>query len=262
MPVTVAHTVAAIALRRPLGRAGVLSALVIGSITPDVPLFLPFPMPRNVSHGFQGLLTFCLPAGILIYFVYRQVVAQPLRDLGPPAIQRRLPWPWMPPPAVWTWPVLLSLVVGALTHLVWDNFTHGGAPVVRLLPALETRLFTVSGYTAYVFSVLQHASSAGGTLALALWGWYWYRHAPQVSRVAGGGLSPPARRLVLVAIAGVVLIAVVIGSVDRLPAQLTLRALQPFVRRIIVAMLSSAAASLLVYAAAWHLWRRRPGGAR
>ena len=42
--------------------------------------------------------------------------------------------------------VLLSLLAGAATHVLWDSFTHGGAAGV-IFPVLETRLFTVSGYT-------------------------------------------------------------------------------------------------------------------
>ena len=53
MPLTTAHPVAAIPLRRPLGRLGVLAGLVIGSITPDLPLFLPLPVGRNAAHSFD-----------------------------------------------------------------------------------------------------------------------------------------------------------------------------------------------------------------
>ena len=62
MPVTIAHPIAAIPLRRPLGRLGVLSALVIGSITPDVPFFLPFSLHRTRDPQLDRLVL-VLPAG-------------------------------------------------------------------------------------------------------------------------------------------------------------------------------------------------------
>ena len=90
VPLTIAHPVAAIPLRRPLGRMGVLAALVIGSITPDVPLFLPLPLGRNATHSAIGLLWFCLPVGVLAYLLYDRVLDRPLRALMPEALQRRL----------------------------------------------------------------------------------------------------------------------------------------------------------------------------
>ena len=176
MPLTIAHAVAAIPLRRPLGRLGVLAALVIGSITPDLPLFLPLPFGRNTTHTALALLWFCLPAGILAYLLYDLVLDRPLRALMPEGFQRRRD----ARPAVWSPAVLVSLLLGAATHSTRDAFTHGGsAGFGEWLPVIETRLFTVSGYTVYVFSVLQHLSTTFGLILLAVWIWRWYHRAPQ-----------------------------------------------------------------------------------
>jgi membrane-bound metal-dependent hydrolase YbcI (DUF457 family) len=258
VPVTIAHPIAAIPLRYPLGRLGVLSALVIGSVTPDIPLYLPLSLHRNVTHSLIGLLWFCLPVGALAYLLFDRVLERPLRALMPEAIQRRLPpaaGPKRPP--VWSLAALLSILAGAATHAVWDSFTHGGAAGVRLFPVLETRLFTLSGYTAYVFSVLQHTSSIVGTVVMAVWLRRWYRTAPRTALADASDLTPRARRWLLLAIGLVVLAAAAGGGVSRFPEEPTLRALQPFARRIIVAGLSSLTAALMLYGVAWHWMHAR-----
>jgi len=135
--------------------------------------------------------------------------------------------------------------------VLWDSFTHGGGAGV-LFPALETRLFTVSGYTFYVFSVLQHASSLIGTLLMAAWLARWYRAAPRTAAPVAADLSPRVRRWLLAAIGIVVLAAVVAVVASRFPDEPTLRALQPFARRLIVAALSTLVVALTVYAVVWH----------
>jgi len=257
VPLTIAHSIAAIPFRRPLGRLGVLAALVIGSITPDVPLFLPWWFGRNASHSAAALLWFCLPAGVLGYLLYDLVLDRPLRALMPEGFRRRLTVVGRDArPAVWSPGVLVSLLLGAATHSAWDSFTHGGASGVgEWLPVIERRLFTVSGYTVYVFSVLQHLSTVLGLSVLTVWIWRWYRRAPQ-SESSVPGLGPDARRALVAAIAVAVVIAAAAAVTSRPPANASIRSLQPVVRNVVVASLSTLVAAVTVYAVGWHFIRR------
>jgi hypothetical protein len=258
VPLTIAHPVAAIPLRYPLGRLGVLAALVIGSVTPDLPLFLPIPINRNTSHTAFALLWFCLPTGVLGYLLYDYVLDRPLRALMPDGMQRRLVRTGRDArPPVWSLAALVSLLVGAATHTAWDSFTHGGpAGVGDWLPVIETRLFAVSGYTVYVFSVLQHLSTVVGLTVLTVWIWRWYRRAPQ-SQSPAPGLAPAARHALLTVIALAVAIAAGAAAVGRPPADVTIRALQPVARRVVVSALSTFVGGVTLYAVGWHLMRRR-----
>jgi hypothetical protein len=232
---------------------GVLAALVIGSAMPDVPFYLPVSVSRNATHGGMALLWFCLPVGILAYLLYDQVLDRPLHALMPEALQRRLPRTGrVARPPVWSPAVLVSLLAGAATHLVWDLFTHGGsAGVGEWIPAIETRLFTVSGYTAYVFSVLQHASSALGTCLLAIWIWRWYRRAPQ-SEPSMPGLTPGVRRRLLVTMLLAMVVASGLAVALRPPARPDLRALQPVARRLVVTSFATLVACVTLYSLGWH----------
>jgi hypothetical protein len=258
VPLTIVHPVAAIPLRRPLGRLGVLAALVIGSVTNDVPLYLPLSLHRDITHSALGVLLFCLPVGVLAYLLYDHVLDRPLRALMPEALQRRLARVGRAArPPVWSPAVLVSLLVGAATHTAWDSFTHTGSAGVEWFPVLETRLFTVSGYTAYVFSVLQHLSTVIGSSVLIVLVWRWYRRAPQADP-PDGGLAPPVRRSLLAVIAIVAVLAGAAAAARRPPAQATLRDLQPVARRVFVGSLASIVGVVTIYALGWHLVRARP----
>ena len=258
MPLTLAHPIAAVPFRRPLRRLGALAALVIGSTMADLPLFLPLPLSRNATHTFLAVLWFCLPTGALAYLLYDYVLDRPLRALLPEGFARRLSRTGRQArPPVWSLSVLVSLLVGAATHAAWDSFTHGGAAGVgEWLPVLETRLFTVSGYTVYVFSVLQHTSTVVGMAVLIGWIWRWYGRAAE-GDAAAGALSPGARRTLLVVIALVAVVAAVVAAASRPPAEATIRHLQPVVRRVVVSSLTALVAAVTVYAVGWHWARTR-----
>ena len=257
MPLTIAHPVAAVPFRRPLGRLGVLAGLVVGSIMADLPLFMPLPLKRDATHSFLAVLWFCLPTGVLAFLLYDYVLDRPLRALMPEGLARRLARTGREArPPVWSPSVLVSILVGAATHAIWDSFTHGGpAGVGEWLPALETRLFTVSGYTVYVFSVLQHGSTVVGMALLIACIWRWYGRAPQ-GEAAAGALSPRARRALLILMALAAVAGAIAAAAIRPPAGATIRHLQPVVRRVVVASLSTLVGGVTVYAIAWHSLRR------
>ncbi len=63
MPFTLAHPAAAAPLRR-FGL--VLSALVVGSMAPDFPYFLPGLPQDKFGHTLAGVFWFCVPAGLAV----------------------------------------------------------------------------------------------------------------------------------------------------------------------------------------------------
>jgi hypothetical protein len=193
MPFTLAHPAAAIPLLRPLGRLGVLSALVVGSLMPDLPYFVPMALERGATHSLAGLLWFCVPVGLLVYAIFHALIKAPccegLAALAPPPLAERLR-KMSEARAVRSVGVGVSVLAGAATHVVWDSFTHADGFLVAAWHVLATRLFSVGSYDVAVFKVLQHASSGIGLLvlggALANWieplGPFRWTHLPPVTR--------------------------------------------------------------------------------
>ena len=66
------------------------------------------------------------------------------------------------------WPGTFSLLVGALSHVVWDAFTHRRGAVVHVWPALAHNAMHVGGYALPPYFLLQHMSTAFGLLCLAI----------------------------------------------------------------------------------------------
>jgi hypothetical protein len=164
MPFTPAHVAAVLPLvgqRRP--RWVVPSALVIGSMIPDLLYFVPVRSDRNVSHSLTGVVTLDLALGLLLVALWRLVAAPVVRDLSPGRVRAKLP---VPPPvslraALWAVP---CVVLGALTHVVWDSFTHANGWVVEQVPLLTKE----TGLGLPVFTLAQYGSGlVGCALVLA-----------------------------------------------------------------------------------------------
>lgn len=135
MPLTFAHPVAVL----PFARTRLpFAALAIGSMVPDLPLFVP-PM-TNVGLGYSrthtplGVVTIDVVLGALVWALWRYVLAAPLADAAPAALRRRLPRP-----ADGGWLVLPAALVGAATHVVWDEFTHVDRWGMRHIPWLAAQ---------------------------------------------------------------------------------------------------------------------------
>jgi hypothetical protein len=65
------------------------------------------------------------------------------------------------------WVTLGSALVGALTHIVLDDFTHPDGAVVQAVGLLRTNLFTIGGHTVRIYSLLQTVGSVVlGVIAL------------------------------------------------------------------------------------------------
>ncbi|MBP2457910.1 hypothetical protein ABID70_000474 [Clavibacter michiganensis] len=165
MPFTVSHAVVALpALRGPLPAA----AVAAGAMAPDVPLFLPGGLSYADTHAFPSLLVTALPMAAVLLAVWALLLRPAAGILLPRAIAARLPAAWAVRPRPTTRGVLLALaalLLGVLSHVVWDAFTHEGRVGSALLPALAAPWGALPGYR-----WIQYASSVGGVLALLVAG--------------------------------------------------------------------------------------------
>lgn len=256
MPFTLAHPAAVIPLRRFLGDWTVPSALVVGSITPDLAYMFPVGIPRGASHSLAGLLWFCLPAGASVYLLFHLVLKQPLVSLASTNAGRRLSVITMPglPAAPWS-AVLVSLLLGASTHLAWDAFTHESGVAVRAFAPLRAEVFLIGSYRVFVYKVLQHGSSVFGLCVLAWWTLAWQREtspgqeAP-VTLTQMERLFAVSLLIAIPAIAGLG-VAWAASSAGIAGSELPLIA-----RKAVLSFFSVFASFLLVFSVWWNLRRR------
>jgi hypothetical protein len=116
-----------IKIRAPQRSSG--TALVLGSISPDVEYFLNGYPIGTVGHTWTGLFTFCVPVTLALYWVVTRIIAEPLAAHLPEggefhlrdyALVRRQPTE----PRYWGI-VALSALVGATSHVVLDRLSGG-----------------------------------------------------------------------------------------------------------------------------------------
>jgi hypothetical protein len=177
VPFTISHAAAVLPLERYTRNRLPLAALMIGSMAPDFSYFMPVALARSSTHDLDGLFFFCWPVGLAVWLLFVKVLERPTIALLPLAWRERI----KPSDPRITLKALalasIGILVGALTHIAWDAFTHRGTAVVEAFPALNAALFEFRGHTIRVFALLQILSSVLGLLALARWG-YNLRHAP------------------------------------------------------------------------------------
>jgi hypothetical protein len=168
MPFTISHTAVVLPFSRLLARWQLLSAAIIGAMLPDFRVFFPG-MSRVETHTTAALFTFCLPVGLLTYWVFQRWIKTPILEVLPDGPYAR----WRPFAAeanVRSWRQWLlaaaGVLAGALTHLIWDAFTHDGGRGVRMFPVLDDSLFDIGSRHIQTHFLLQDLGSLLGLAAV------------------------------------------------------------------------------------------------
>jgi hypothetical protein len=252
VPYAFAHPAAVIPAHRLLGRYAVASALVVGSLVPDLWYILPgFDRPH--THRALSLLWFCLPAGLLAYIAFHRLLKQPLAALLPASVLARLQ-PFLAaglPRRPWR-AVVASLLAGSATHLAWDAFTHEGI-LSRTFPVFNEVALVVGSVELRVLQVLQHGSTLAGAAFVAWWCARWLRNAPHAKVDGSLQLSKLTRGVLVVAIACTALIAFYLSWTGARSGDI--ETLRPLLRASVLSAAGWAGSVLLAYCAAWRLVR-------
>ena len=162
MPFTPTHIAAAIPIAWLCRWRISFSALAIGTMIPDAPLFLPSYLPYEWMHSTGGLFTHCLPLGLLAYYLFHLLIKQPMVDLFPDAIRSRL-LSTADSPLHFGLANLgvacLLILFGAWTHICWDSFTHIGRWGTDTFPWLRTVAIKNEYRNIRWYAIFQHGSS-------------------------------------------------------------------------------------------------------
>jgi hypothetical protein len=221
-------------------------------MAPDFAYFVSLGVGGNFTHTAWGVPVYCVPAGLIVYLVYCLLVRPALLAWLPHAVSARMPtdiqWTLRSPGAMAT--VLISLAVGALTHIIWDSFTHANTVVVDSLSWLRT-VVALGEYQIPVFKLLQHLSSLAGLVVIVSSVAMWFkRTAPGLRHPAPLSVRQRMFTLSLVVAAGV--FGGVAGSVYR-----SAKTIEHGLFHFVVTGMASAAFAVLVLCIAWRVNARR-----
>jgi hypothetical protein len=189
MPVTPAHA----ALALPLSRAAPalpLAPLVIGTLSPDFEYLLWLSPTGRFAHSLVGLVVFCVPVSLLVWGMWRAILRPAFERLLPPGMVARMSEGARGSPrsmAALAGLGAVAALLGALSHVAWDAFTHANGWAVAHLPVLrgEASLGWPLGVRWY--RLLQHASSVVGMAVVVAWGASWVASIPRPARVFAPG---------------------------------------------------------------------------
>ncbi|MGW6644130.1 DUF4184 family protein [Streptomyces iakyrus] len=186
MPFTLSHAAAVLPVVRTdgTGRGPLVPAvLVAGSFAPDMTYYAASVLSGamkfgDVTHALPGVFTVDVLIAWALVGLWL-LVREPLVALLPRARQGRVaallrcgvPRERMRPSLVARWYV--SAVLGALTHVVWDAFTHLDRWGMRLFPVLGRE---VAGSPLYWY--LQYGGSAVAAVVIAVFVARALRHTP------------------------------------------------------------------------------------
>ena len=223
MPFTPTHILAIVPIAAVRRWRLPFSALAIGSMVPDLPLFIRRSASYQASHSAPGLLTTDLPLGLAGFLIFQLLFKGVLFALLPAAVQRRcvaLARPCLEPTVGFGLRAASAVVVGAATHLVWDSFTHARRTGTRLLPGLNATALTLGGHAIPGYKALQYGCTFVGLPLLAALAVLWLRRQ-RPEPVAGGAVLPTAAKV----LAGLVAAAIPAAAVAYI---LTVADLSPY----------------------------------
>lgn len=208
MPYTLSHPLAIVPLARWCPRYFNFAALVIGSMSPDFGYFANAFETAKYAHTLTGLFAVCVPASMALlglFYLLRGpmcfILPQPHRAaLTPLTIEN-------PNPSFRVFLVAsCSALLGAITHIVWDSFTHWDSWTVQHFAVLRRPVMTINGTEEPVCYMLQIVCSLVGGVGLAVLYLLWLRRQP--IRVTEDSQSDGWRYALL---AGVVLVSLMVA---------------------------------------------------
>src|SRR3954452_18625563 len=119
--------------------------LIAGSMAPDVPMILPMPYGYDRAHSALGLVTVDLLAGVAAALLWTFLVRDPAVDASPAWVRERLNGTGtLSAPQLSLLPA--AVIVGAATHVGWDELTHQGRWGAAHIPWLAENHFGHAGY--------------------------------------------------------------------------------------------------------------------
>lgn len=146
-----------------------LTGLVIGSLTPDFEYFLRMRIKSNYSHTLDGLFWFDLPLGLLLAFLFHNLIRNGLFENLPSILKSRFStfrqFEWNLYFKRNWFVVIISILTGAISHILWDSFTHDHGYFVETIPTL-TKSLDFLGKQIPILKILQHSSTLIGGLVI------------------------------------------------------------------------------------------------
>lgn len=175
MPLTFCHPAIILPLKKLKSNWFSMTGLIIGSMSPDLEYFSRMEIVATHSHLFWGVLYFDLPIALIYCFVFHIFVRNILINHLPIFFKERfaqfLNFDWIYYFKKHWIIVILSIIIGAYSHLFLDAFTHEWGYFAKLITTLEETWFQIpfNNFEVKGYKFLQHFSTFLGAVFIAFW---------------------------------------------------------------------------------------------
>jgi Domain of unknown function (DUF4184) len=174
MPFTLAHPIAALPLWRASRKRLNLLGVIVGTIVPDLAYFLALRPIESFGHTLPGAMTQGLFAGLLLCAIVQYGLMRPLLSVVPRGVAQRCQiFKQNQRFNVADFAILvISIWLGAGSHIFWDGFTHPTGWFVEHFSVLAYPIGRLP-----LYKLLQYGSGLFGLLGLGVWAMRWWAQA-------------------------------------------------------------------------------------
>ncbi len=169
MPFTFAHPALVIPLKN--SKWFSFSALLAGSLVPDFEYFFQMREVENIGHSWLGIFIFDLPVALIMCYLFHHLLRDGLWRHLPSALAGRIDaipaFNWNRYVIENKFKVFYSLMIGVLSHILWDGFTHDDGIFVSIFPLLQQQVSCSSVFLP-VYFLLQIVFSFIGLLIVVI----------------------------------------------------------------------------------------------
>lgn len=148
-----------------------ITALAIGSLTPDFEYFLRMKVKSDYSHTLDGIFWFDLPLALLLTFLFHNLARNLLFQNLPSFIRSRIliftDFNWNVYFKRNYFIVLVSLLIGIFSHILWDAFTHKHGYFVNQIETLKSTT-AIFGTEIPFWKIAQHLGTLIGSIILMI----------------------------------------------------------------------------------------------
>jgi amino acid transporter len=184
---------------------------VIGTLAPDFEYLLRLSPRGCFGHTLVGSFILTLPLAVLVLWIFHAFVKRPTATLLPEAIQCRLQDHldgFRFGGAARFVRIVVSILLGIATLLLWDSFTHSTTWPYRHWSVLRQSFALPIVGPIPLYKILQHGSTIAGIGILSTWLVHWYGTAQPTLQLRKS-LSSRRRAVVIAVVTTVALVGAV-----------------------------------------------------
>jgi Domain of unknown function (DUF4184) len=167
MPFTLVHPIATVPIWFGSKHKLHLASLTIGSMIPDADYFLFLYPVKTIGHTVYGIFIQGIPYSIVLLLTIRYVIRRPFLALIPLELARKFPLSkkYFPLQVFDLVNIVASIIIGATTHLIWDNFDRVvSSSIVQNSEFLKSIISLLQTYR-----LLLYCGGILGLVCLSLW---------------------------------------------------------------------------------------------